>query len=92
MIVFGVDEDVGYLEQGVYDAQDLQKKINEQCLQMEPVVRPLLTVVEKDGKNFVAAEIPGMDIDAGILCMTQPEKPRSSKQRYYSVQNDQRHY
>lgn len=62
VIIFGVDEEAGYLEQGVYDAQDLQKKINEQCLQMEPVVRPLLTVVEKDGKNFVAAEIPGMDI------------------------------
>lgn len=62
VIIFGVDEEAGYREQGVYDAQDLQKKINEQCLQMEPVVRPLLTVVEKDGKNFVAAEIPGMDI------------------------------
>ena len=29
---------------------------------MEPVVRTLLTVVEKDGKFFVAAEIPGADI------------------------------
>ena len=47
---------------GVYDPQDLQKKINEQCLQMEPVVRPLLTVLEKNGKHFVSAEIPGMDI------------------------------
>lgn len=62
VIVFGVDEEAGYLEQGVYDAQDLQKKINEQCLQMEPVVRPLITVVQRGGKNFVAAEIPGMDI------------------------------
>ena len=62
VIIFGINEEAGYLEQGVYDAQDLQKKINEQCLQMEPVVRPLLTVVEKDGKKFVAAEIPGMDI------------------------------
>lgn len=62
IIIFGVDEAAGYLEQGVYDAHDLQKKINEQCLQMEPVVRPLLTVVKKEGKNFVAAEIPGMDI------------------------------
>lgn len=62
VIVFGIDEESGYLEQGVYDAQDLQKKVNEQCLQMEPVVRPLLTVLEKNGKNFVAAEIPGMDI------------------------------
>lgn len=62
IIVFGISEEAGYLEQGVYDAQDLQRKINEQCLQMEPVVRPLITVVEKDGKSFVAAEIPGIDI------------------------------
>ena len=47
---------------GVYDPQNQQKKINEQCLQMEPVVRPLLTVLEKNGKHFVSAEIPGMDI------------------------------
>ena len=62
IIIFGIDEEQGYCESGVYDAQDLQKKINAQCLQMEPVVRPLLTVLEKDGKNFVAAEIPGMDL------------------------------
>lgn len=29
---------------------------------MEPVVRPLLTVAEKDEKFFVAAEIPGADL------------------------------
>ena len=62
VIIFGIDEEQGYLECGVYDAQDLQKKINAQCLQMEPVVRPLLTVLEKDGKSFVAAEIPGIDL------------------------------
>ena len=62
VIVFGIDEAQGYKEVGVYDAQDIQKKINEQCLQMEPVVRPILTVVEKEGKSFAAAEIPGIDI------------------------------
>lgn len=62
IIIFGVDEKQNYREVGVYDPQDIQKKINEQCLQMEPVVRPLLTVVEKDGKFFVSAEIPGADI------------------------------
>lgn len=85
--------------------------------------RPLITVVEKDGKNFVAAEIPGIDIaercitavvvpgrsreeicahlglksvtyamqthvqpfiDAGLIKMSLPDKPKSSKQRYYS--------
>lgn len=62
MIVFGIDEEKNYKETGVYDAQDIQKKINEQCLQMTPVVRPLITVVEKDGKKFVSAEIPGMEL------------------------------
>lgn len=62
IIIFGVDEKQNYKEVGVYDPQDIQKKINEQCLQMEPVVRPLLTVLEKDGKSFVSAEIPGAEI------------------------------
>ena len=62
IIIFGVDEKQDYKEVGVYDPQDIQKKINEQCLQMEPIVRPLLTVVEKDGKSFVSAEIPGVDL------------------------------
>lgn len=62
IIIFGIDEKNDYRESGVYDAQDLQKKINEQCLQMEPVVRPLLTVVEKGDRSFVAAEIPGIDL------------------------------
>ena len=62
IIVFGVDEMQNFKEVGVYDPQDIQKKINEQCLQMEPVVRPQLTVVEKNGKYFVSAEIPGADI------------------------------
>ena len=62
VIVFGIDEKQDYKEVGVYDPQDIQKKINEQCLQMEPVVRPLLTVAEKDGEYFVSAEIPGIDL------------------------------
>ncbi|MCR4643706.1 MAG: putative DNA binding domain-containing protein [Lachnospiraceae bacterium] len=62
IIIFGVDEERDFREVGVYDPQDIQKKINEQCLQMEPVTRPLLTVAEKDGKFFVSAEIPGFDI------------------------------
>ena len=62
VILFGVDEENSFHECGVYDPQDIQKKVNEQCLQMEPVIRPLLTVAEKDGKSFVTAEIPGIDI------------------------------
>ncbi len=62
LIIFGIDEQQEFAEVGVYDPQDLQKKVNEQCLQMEPEVRPLFTVVERDGKVFVAAEIPGIDV------------------------------
>ena len=62
IIIFGIDEKQDYKEVGVYDPQDIQKKINEQCLQMEPIVRALLTVVEKDGKFFVSAEIPSVDL------------------------------
>lgn len=62
VIIFGVDEKENYKEVGVYDPQDIQKKINEQCLQMEPVIRPLITVAEKNNLFFVSAEIPGIDL------------------------------
>ena len=62
IIIFGIDEKQNFNEVGVYDPQDIQKKINEQCLQMEPIVRPLLTVIEKNGRFFVSAEIPGIDL------------------------------
>lgn len=62
IIIFGIDEKQNFKEVGVYDPQDIQKKINEQCLQMEPVIRPQITVVEKNDKYFVSAEIPAADI------------------------------
>ena len=62
IIIFGIDEDAGYEVLGVYDAQDLQKKVMEQSLQMEPVVRPLLTVAKLEDKLVVSAEISECDI------------------------------
>ena len=62
IIVFGIDEDAGYEAVGVYDAQDLQKKVVEQSLQMEPVVRPLFTVATVKEKIVVSAEISECDI------------------------------
>ena len=62
IILFGIDEEAGYKVVGVYDAQDLQKKVVEQSLQMEPVVRPLCTVAQIDGKVVVSAEISECDI------------------------------
>lgn len=60
-IIFGIDENDDYNVCGVYDAADLQKKIMEQSLQMEPVVRPLCTVAVVDGKTVVSSEIQEMD-------------------------------
>lgn len=62
IILFGIDESQDYAIVGVYDAQDIQKQINNQCKEMEPVVRPLITICEMDGKNIVSAEIPGIEI------------------------------
>lgn len=62
VIIFGVDEKANYAVKGVYDPQDLQKRVTEQCKQMEPVVRALFTVCEIHGRTVVSAEIPGVDI------------------------------
>ncbi len=62
IIVFGIDETNDFNLTGVYDAQDLQKKVTEQCKQMEPCVRALFTVMEIDGKTIVSAEIPSVEI------------------------------
>ncbi len=61
-ILFGVDEQQGFAPVGVYDAQDLMRHITEQCGQMTPVVRPVFTTLLKDGKAFLSAEIPGIDV------------------------------
>lgn len=42
-ILFGINENQHYEIVGVYDIQDLQKKVNEQCKQMVPVVRPVFS-------------------------------------------------
>ncbi len=62
IIIFGIDEDADYEVVGVYDAQDLQKKVVEQSLQMEPIVRPLFTVAQIADKLVVSAEISECDI------------------------------
>ena len=63
VILFGIEEKDDFSIKGVYDSQDLQKKVAEQCKQMEPPVRALFTVCDIDGKKIVSAEIPGVDVD-----------------------------
>lgn len=62
VIVFGLDERQDFRKVGVYDAQDLQKKVMEVGEEMTPIVRPVLSVCEEDGMLFVTAEIPPLDI------------------------------
>ena len=61
-IVFGLDEKQDFALVGVYDLQELQKNVTEQCNQMEPPVRAVFTTAEIDGKNVCSAEIPGVDL------------------------------
>lgn len=60
--VFGLDEREAFRKVGVYDAQDLQKKVMEYCEQMTPVVRPVFTVCSERNLVFVSAEIPPVDL------------------------------
>ena len=61
VIIFGVDENDDYNICGVYDAADLMKKIEAQCQEMTPVIRPLFTVASIDDKTVVSAEIQEID-------------------------------
>lgn len=62
IILFGFNEHTDFDPVGVYDLQDLQKKVTEQCNQMEPPVRAVFTTAEIDGMPICAAEIPGLDL------------------------------
>ena len=63
ILIFGIEESKSFSVCGVYDLQDLQKKVTEQCKQMEPILRPLFTECEIDGKMVLSAEIPGIEVE-----------------------------
>lgn len=62
ILLFGVDETKSFEVVGVYNLQSLQKKVTEQCNQMEPPVRAVFTVAEINGKPVCSAEIPAIDL------------------------------
>ncbi|MBR4345638.1 MAG: putative DNA binding domain-containing protein [Oscillospiraceae bacterium] len=62
IIVFGLDEKAGFEITGIDDVQLLQRRVSEQCEQMQPAVRPVFTVTQVKGLNIVSAEIPPVDI------------------------------
>ena len=63
IIIFGLQEKPEFKVIGVYDAQDLQVKVTNYSLQMDPVIRPVFTVADYEGKTVVSAEIPECDIN-----------------------------
>ena len=62
VIVFGINEKKRFVPCNIYDVQDLQKKVTEQCNQMMPPVRAVFTTVEYNGCVLCSAEIPGIDL------------------------------
>lgn len=66
IIIFGIDEKAGYKVCGVKNPDELQKKIVNEACEMEPVVRPLISMCTYEGKTILAAEIAEMD------CVNKP--------------------
>ena len=62
VIIFGIDGKQGFKITGVYDVQDLEKEIAEQCEQMHPIVRPVTTIAHYPEGAVLVAEIPGLDV------------------------------
>lgn len=62
IIIFGLDEAQEFKPVGVYDLQDLQKKVTEQCNQMIPQVRAIFTITKYENVDICCAEIPSIDI------------------------------
>lgn len=77
-IVFGINEKEGFVPCNVYDVQDLQKKVTEQCNQMMPPVRAVFTTAEYKGCTICSAEIPGIDLSERPCYYTGAGKLRGS--------------
>lgn len=60
ILLFGLDEREAFRAVGVYDLQDLQKQVTEQCNQMSPPVRALFTAAEFQNVWICSAEIPSI--------------------------------
>ena len=62
VILFGLDEKKNFDVVGVFNLQELQQKVTEQCNQMIPPVRAVFTQAEYEGHPVCCAEIPSVDI------------------------------
>jgi ATP-dependent DNA helicase RecG len=63
IIFFGIDENEDYGIVGVYDIEDLQKRIMNQTKEMEPEVRAEFIPIEIDSKYVLAVIVPECTAD-----------------------------
>ena len=72
VIIFGIDESSNYEITGIDDVQLLQKKVMEQCQQMEPPVRAVLCHL-CDQDLYPAADRQGINKAADTRQTRKPE-------------------
>ena len=58
IIIFGINENNNFIEQDVYDVNDLQKQVTKLCVDsMEPKIRPEFLPITYNGKKLLAVQI-----------------------------------
>ena len=58
LIIFGLSEEKQFVTEGVYDINDLQKRISSLCNDsMEPKIRVEILPIEFEGKNILAVQV-----------------------------------
>ena len=58
VIIFGINEEKGFEIEGVYDLNDLQKKISSLCSDsMSPTIRPDILPIKYEGKDLLAVKV-----------------------------------
>lgn len=61
VIIFGLNEEKGFEVEGVYDLNDLQKKISSLCNDsMSPAIRPDILPLKYEGKDLLAVKVDEM--------------------------------
>ena len=63
VIIFGLDEEKGFEPVGVYNLNDLRKKVGEAAVQMEPPIRLTFSSVKYKEAIILAAEVPQCPIE-----------------------------
>jgi len=63
VLIFGLDEAKDFEPVGVYNLDDLRKKVGEAASQMEPPLRLTFTSRKYKGATILAAEVPECPID-----------------------------